>query len=100
MIKKKIKKDKNTNDDVKPKIIRFKDYPKFTPNLTPRQIFLLGSFGGTYWRPIYSNITKINAYYILSFYTESSCTGINSNFLGGFTTFWSETATRALSIIR
>ena len=30
----------------------------FNPNLTPRDIFKLGSFGGTYWRPIYSNITK------------------------------------------
>ena len=40
------------------KIIRFKDFPEFTPNLTPRQIFLLGSFGGTYWRPITSRITN------------------------------------------
>ena len=32
----------------------------FKPNLTPRQIFKLGSFGGTYWRPIYSSITKKN----------------------------------------
>lgn len=31
---------------------------KFRPNLTPRQIFLLGSFGGTYWRPIESSITN------------------------------------------
>lgn len=38
--------------------INFKDYPEFKPNLTPRQIFTLGSFGGTYWRPIYSNVTK------------------------------------------
>lgn len=30
----------------------------FRPNLTPRQIFLLGSFGGTYWRPIESSITN------------------------------------------
>lgn len=29
----------------------------FRPNLTPRQMFLLGSFGGTYWRPINSAIT-------------------------------------------
>ena len=36
----------------------FKDYPDFKPNLTPREIFELGSFGGTYWRPIYSSITK------------------------------------------
>ena len=38
----------------------FSDYPDFTPNLTPKEIFKMGSFGGTYWRPIYSNITKKN----------------------------------------
>lgn len=27
------------------------------PNLTPREIFKLGSFGGTYWRPIDSAVT-------------------------------------------
>jgi hypothetical protein len=37
--------------------IRFKDYPEFRPNLTPRQIFKMGSFGGTYWRPIKSKVT-------------------------------------------
>ena len=26
----------------------------FKPNLTPRQMFTMGSFGGTYWRPIKS----------------------------------------------
>ena len=36
---------------------KFKDYPEFRPNLTPREIFKLGSFGGTYWRPISSAIT-------------------------------------------
>lgn len=36
----------------------FKDHPEFKPNLTPYEIFALGSFGGTYWRPIYSTITK------------------------------------------
>lgn len=36
----------------------FKDFPEFRPNLTPKQIFSLGSFGGTYFRPIYSKITK------------------------------------------
>ena len=36
----------------------FSDYPEFLPNLTPRQMFQMGSFGGTYWRPIYSQITK------------------------------------------
>jgi hypothetical protein len=30
---------------------------KFNPSLTPRDIFIRGSFGGTYWRPIYSSVT-------------------------------------------
>ena len=38
--------------------IHFSDYPEFTPNLTPQEMFEMGSFGGTYWRPIYSSITK------------------------------------------
>ena len=38
--------------------IFFEDHPEFTPNLTPKEIFELGSFGGTYWRPIYSGVTK------------------------------------------
>jgi len=40
--------------------IIFKDYPEFVPNMTPREIFLNGSFGGTYWRPIYSAVTDKN----------------------------------------
>lgn len=39
------------------KTIKFKDHPEFTPNLTPSQMFKMGSFGGTYFRPIYSSIT-------------------------------------------
>jgi hypothetical protein len=31
---------------------------RFNPSLTPREIFTRGSFGGTYWRPIYSSVTK------------------------------------------
>ena len=34
--------------------IHFEDHPEFRPNLSPRQVFKLGSFGGTYWRPIKS----------------------------------------------
>ena len=30
----------------------------FTPNITPKEMFQKGSFGGTYWRPIYSSVTK------------------------------------------
>ena len=40
--------------------IVFKDFPTFRPNLTPREMFQLGSFGGTYWRPIQSSVTKKN----------------------------------------
>lgn len=36
----------------------FEDYPHFNPNLTPQDIFAQGAFGGTYWRPIYSSVTK------------------------------------------
>lgn len=40
------------------KTIRFDDYPSFRPNLTPYEMFELGSFGGTYWRPIKSKFYK------------------------------------------
>jgi len=33
-------------------LISFKDYPEFTPNLTPKQIFEYGSFGGSYFRDL------------------------------------------------
>lgn len=36
----------------------FNDFPYFRPNLSPKQMFTLGSFGGTYWRPIYSSVNK------------------------------------------
>ena len=39
------------------KMLKFNDYPDFRPNLTPRDMFTLGSFGGTYWRPIKSGVT-------------------------------------------
>lgn len=42
------------------KEIYFEDFPEFRPNLTPKQIFERGSFGGTYWRPIYSSVTGKN----------------------------------------
>ena len=36
----------------------FKDYPQFRPNLTPAEVLALGSFGGTYFRPITSGVTN------------------------------------------
>lgn len=38
--------------------INFPDHPEFTPNISPAEMFRLGVFGGTYFRPIYSSITK------------------------------------------
>ena len=38
--------------------IKFADHPEFQPNLTPRQVLQEGSFGGTYWREIYSSVVK------------------------------------------
>lgn len=40
------------------KTLIFQDHPEFRPNLTPREIFEQGAFGGTYWRPIYSGVTN------------------------------------------
>ena len=31
-------------------MVTFKDYPEFRPNLTPKQVLSMGSFGGTYFR--------------------------------------------------
>jgi len=36
----------------------FEDNPDFRPNLSPKEVLQLGSFGGTYFRPIYSSVTK------------------------------------------
>lgn len=35
----------------------FKDFPEFLPNLTPKEIFQRGSFGGTCFQPITSSVT-------------------------------------------
>ena len=43
---------------ITPENLTFNDFPDFTPNLTPYKIFKLGSFGGTYWRPIDSKTNQ------------------------------------------
>jgi hypothetical protein len=35
-------------------------HKEFKPNKTPKQVFKLGAFGGTYFRPIHSSVTGIN----------------------------------------
>jgi hypothetical protein len=36
----------------------FNDYSEFKPNLSPKEIFWAGAFGGTYWREIYSSVNN------------------------------------------
>ena len=56
--KKNNKKHKMSKPKKKNGEIFFKDHPEFRPNLSPKQIFKMGSFGGTYWRPIKSKFFK------------------------------------------
>ena len=52
-INKSKEKDNNSNDNSKIEI-----HKKFKPNLTPYQIMKMGSFGGTYFRPIHSTVVN------------------------------------------
>ena len=65
----------------KNKELIFSDHPEFTPNLTPKEIFQLGSFGGTYWRPIYSDVTKKNYKNKHKKYPNTWWTGLSNNHL-------------------
>lgn len=56
--------------------IIFPDTDDFRPNLTPREIFQLGSFGGTYWRPIKSTVVNKNLKDIHKKYPTSWWSGI------------------------
>jgi hypothetical protein len=50
-----IKKYKNPSRNKLNELI-FNDFQEFKPNLSPQQIFEMGSFGGTYFRPINSKV--------------------------------------------
>lgn len=41
-------------------MVNFSDHPEFKPDLSPKQIFKQGAFGGVYWRSIDSGVTKKN----------------------------------------
>ena len=59
----------------------FTDYPDFCPNLSPSEIFKMGSFGGTYWRPIHSSITNKNYKNVHKKYPKSWWKGIPEDWL-------------------
>ena len=59
----------------------FNDYNDFRPNLSPREMFKLGSFGGTYWRNIKSSITGKKYENIYLDYPEEWWKGIPKNTL-------------------
>ena len=40
--------------------IHFSDHPDFRPNLSPKDVLQMGSFGGTYYRPIHSTVVNKN----------------------------------------
>lgn len=40
--------------------LSFPDYPTFTPNVSPKDMFEAGIFGGAYFRPIHSGVTGQN----------------------------------------
>ncbi len=67
---------KNTNGEY-----IFKDYPQFRPNKTVSEIFHAGAFGGTYWRPIYSSVTKQNYKNQHKKFPNSWWSGLSSNHL-------------------
>jgi hypothetical protein len=61
--------------------IIFKDYPEFKPNISPREMFVKGSFGGTYWRPIQSSITSKKYKNMHLKYPKSWWKGIEDKYL-------------------
>ena len=59
--------------------LQFADYPDFKPNLTPKEVLQLGSFGGTYFRTIKSNVTNQTHTNAWKEFPESWFEGLNIN---------------------
>jgi len=66
----------------------FQDHPKFRPNLSPEELFRLGSFGGTYWRPIYSTVTNTNYKNVHKQYPENWFKGLEKKGKNWLTLPW------------
>lgn len=62
--------------------LHFLDHPHFRPNLTPAQILSLGSFGGTYFQPIYSSVTGLHYKDIWKELPSSWLDGLTLNYYG------------------
>tara|TARA_B100000767_G_C19531309_1_gene436700 strand:- start:78 stop:632 length:555 start_codon:yes stop_codon:yes gene_type:complete len=58
---------------------KFKDHPEFKPNVSPKDVFKKGAFGGTYFRPIYSSVTdkNYNGKKVISEYPKTWFNGID-----------------------
>ena len=58
---------------------KVKRYPEFKPNVSPKQVFKKGAFGGTYFRPIKSSVTgkSYKSENVIKEYPKSWFTGIN-----------------------
>jgi len=59
--------------------MKFKGYPEFTPNVTPKNVFKRGAFGGTYFRTIDSGVTgkKHNGKTVIREYPKEWFKGID-----------------------
>ena len=80
-IKSKTRKIRSSKPTKKGGKIHFQDRPDFRPNLTPSEMFKLGSFGGTYWRPIYSGVLNKNLKNVHKKYPSSWWKGIPDSHL-------------------
>jgi len=73
------KRDTNNRSRRNTKKRNTKDHPEFKPNLSPKQVFKKGAFGGTYFRPINSSVTgkSYRSSDVIREYPKSWFSGIN-----------------------